>query len=88
MVTFQKTSSTSLFAEPGSPDWAQRMVGRLLAFFQPMNPIAPNHIWYVLQAGLPPAADWPGCIVVVVDQQCLGVSDGTNWRRINMGAPL
>lgn len=36
-------------------------------------------------AGLPDAADWPQCGVVVSDEvggETLALSDGTDWRRV------
>jgi hypothetical protein len=88
MVKYQKPTSTSVFVEPGSPGWAQRMVFKFLAFFQPINPIAPNRIWYVDKIDLPPAADWPGALAVVVDQECIVIARAGVWRRINMGGPI
>jgi hypothetical protein len=85
---YQKASATSVMAEPGSPMWAQRMIFKLLAFFQPINPIAPNKIWYVNKVDLPPAADWPGALCVVVDQDCIAISRAGVWRRISLGGPV
>lgn len=85
---FQRPPSTVALVEPGAPGWANRLVLKLLGFFQPVNPRAPNFIWYVNKADLPPANLWPGALCVVVDEVCLGVSDGLAWRRINMGAPI
>lgn len=36
-------------------------------------------------AGLPPAADWPRCVVIVTDEadgEVPAWSDGTVWRRV------
>jgi len=88
MVTLFSRAPTSILLEPGAPSWAQRFALRLASTFKLINPQAPVAIWGVNSADLPPATDWPGCLVVVPDLNVLAVSDGTVWRRINLGATI
>lgn len=74
--------------EPGAPAWAVRFAERCNQFFKLRHPQAPTEIWLTLAVDLPPAAQWTGCLVSVSDLACIAVSDGTNWRRINMGATI
>lgn len=42
-------------------------------------------------AKLPPAAEWPGCMVLVTDEvggRTLATSDGTNWLRVSDGTEV
>lgn len=84
----QRPQATQALVEAGAPMWAQRLMLKLTGYFQPLNPRAPNRIWWADKADLPPAADWLGAIVVVPDQACLAVSDGTVWRRLDFGGPV
>lgn len=88
MVNLLVRAPSSLLLEPGAPPWAQRFALRISALFKLVNPQAPVAIWPVNKADLPPAADWTGCLVWVPDQVVVGVSDGVNWRRINLGGPV
>lgn len=89
MVTlYARAPSSSALVEPGAPMWAQRMALKMLTFFKLVHPTAPAEMWRTKQADLPPAADWPGCLAVVVDLDTLAVSDGTDWRRLDFGAPI
>ncbi len=38
-------------------------------------------------ASLPLASDFEDCIAVIVDEDVLCISDGTNWQRLGAGAP-
>ena len=71
--------SSSGLLEASAPDWASRMLGRLLNFFVWQNPTIPTTLWAVAQAGLPPAAKWTGAQVWVTDKGKVAVSNGTAW---------
>lgn len=66
--------------EPGTPGWAQRFALRLQGWFWPVEPTRPMRLQAIVKAELPPAADWPQCLVYVSDVKKLGVSDGAAWR--------
>ena len=85
---FTRSPATSALVEAGAPAWGQRLALKLLGYFQPIFPRAPNRVWYVNKVDLPPPTDWPGAVCVVVDEACLAVSLGGLWRRINIGGPL
>lgn len=76
MVTF---APAPIIAEPGIPPWAQRLLLKLAQRFVPAEPSAPQRVASIPKIQLPPAADWPQCIVWVPDQNKLAVSNGTAW---------
>jgi hypothetical protein len=89
MVTlFQRPPATTALVEAGAPPWAQRMVLKFFGYFVPILPVEPGRIWRVIKADLPPADAWPGCLALVVDQNCLAVSQGGVWLRIDLGGPV
>ena len=89
MVTsVQRTVPIEALLEPGVPGWAPRMLQKMRRYFQPVFAVQPNHIWQVYKADLPPAADWAGCVVMVVDQDCLAFSVGGAWRKISTAGPV
>lgn len=52
------------------------------------TPGAPQPVFAVAQAGLPPAASFADCMVLVSDLDILAHSDGTHWRREDTGAVI
>ncbi len=50
------------------------------------TPGAPQPVFAVAQAGLPPAASYAHCILLISDLNILAHSDGTHWRREDTGA--
>jgi hypothetical protein len=87
MVIYAKAPDVSL-VEPNAPPWAQRFALRIGQYFQSKFPTQPTRFFYCDKVDLPPAADWPGCVVVVVDQECLAVARLGAWRRLNLGGPV
>ena len=89
MVTrLQRVPSTGGLLDANAPAWAQQMVLRLTSLFKPTFPFEPARMFMTVKADLPPAADFPGAIVVVTDQNCLGVSLGGAWLKIILGGPV
>lgn len=72
--------------EPTAPGWAQRFALRIATVFKAKQPSAPEKLWAVLQADLPPATAWPGCQVYISDLQKVGLSNGTAWTDTTGGA--
>jgi hypothetical protein len=52
------------------------------------TPGAPQPVFTTAQAGLPPAASYADCVVLVSDLNILAHSDGTRWRREDTGAVI
>jgi hypothetical protein len=52
------------------------------------TPGAPQPVFAVAQAGLPPAAGYASCVVLVSDLNILAHCDGTHWRREDTGAVI
>jgi hypothetical protein len=52
------------------------------------TPAAPQPVYAVAQAKLPPAATYPNCLVLVSDLDILAHSDGAHWRREDTGAVI
>lgn len=84
----QPPQPITALVEPGAPLWAQRMLLKFQTFFQPIWPRSPVRIWACPKADLPPATDWPSTLVYVPDQDCAALSDGADWRKITLGAPV
>lgn len=53
-----------------------------------LAPQAPQPLFAVAQAGLPPAAAWTACLVLVSDLNILAHSDGAHWIRQDTGAVI
>jgi hypothetical protein len=52
------------------------------------TPAAPQPVYAIAQAKLPPAASYPNCVTLVSDLNILAHSDGTHWRREDTGAVI
>ncbi|MFI4965817.1 MAG: hypothetical protein ACHP9T_10660 [Caulobacterales bacterium] len=52
------------------------------------TPQAPQPVFAVLQARLPPAASYPRCVALVSDLNVLAHSDGAHWRREDTAAVI
>lgn len=84
----QRAPSTTALVEPDAPPWAQRMVLKLVSYFQPLRPRAPVLMWHVNKVDLPPADDWPGALVLVADQNELAISVGGAWLKVVSTGPV
>jgi hypothetical protein len=87
MVTQAAPAATAL-VEPLAPMWAQRMVLKMQRFFMPMTPMAPMFVWTTTKADLPPATDYPNCIVIVSDAGELALSYNGAWLKVTMEGPV
>lgn len=58
------------------------------ALDQIRSPRMPLALFSCARAGLPPAADWSGCLLRVSDLNTLAHSDGTRWVRVDTGGAL
>lgn len=56
------------------------------AILELQNPQGPVRFASVLQANLPAAADYEGCVIYVSDLDKLALSDGTTWTDTTGGA--
>ena len=61
---------------------------KFLDYFVPQAQRQPMQLWDCPKAQLPPAADWPFCVVVVSDQNELAVSMGGQWLKLVTGGPV
>ena len=52
------------------------------------TPAAPQPVFAIAQAKLPPAAAYANCFVLVSDLSVLAHSDGTHWIRDDTGAVI
>jgi hypothetical protein len=52
------------------------------------TPAAPQPVYAIAQAKLPPAASYQNCLVLVGDLNILAHSDGAHWRREDTGAVI
>ncbi len=52
------------------------------------TPAAPQPVFAVTQAKLPPAASYARCVILVSDLNILAHSDGTHWLREDTGAVI
>lgn len=87
-MVIQRPPATTALVEPSAPMWAQRMILKLLGFFQAVTPTAPNMLWRCNKADLPPATEWAGCVVIVPDQNALAISNGGQWLKISTAGPI
>lgn len=74
---------------PGSlaPDELLQTLGDIFTdLSEAQVPTKPRRLVPVPEADLPPAADWPGCIVYVSDLGKVGLSDGVTWTDAIGGA--
>lgn len=71
--------------EPGAPDWANRLVLRLIKQFVSSAPVNPQQLWATPSSGLPPASENIGCIAYTTDLG-LVVSNGTAWTQTGTAA--
>lgn len=58
------------------------------AVSQLQQPDHPSAVCAVTQAKLPPASDWPQCVVLVSDLGVLAASNGSAWIRQDTGASI
>jgi hypothetical protein len=74
---------------PGVPD---ELRGLLKSFHDAIagltTPAEPKPVFTVAQAGLPAAAAYPWCLVLVSDLNILAHSDGVHWIREDTGAVI
>jgi hypothetical protein len=52
------------------------------------EPTYPHAVFATTTALMPPAADWPSCVLKNTTLNVLAVSDGTNWIRQDTGAAI
>ena len=52
------------------------------------DPKQPTKLWSVVEADLPPAADWVDHLVWITDLAVCAVSDGTDWIGLDTGSPI
>ena len=88
VATITRPQSTTALLEPSAPPWAQRLMLRLLGYFWPQQPRQPMTLWAVNKVDLPPASAWPNCLIVVADQNALGLSVGGVWMKLTPGGPV
>lgn len=69
-----------------APPWAQMFALRLPNIFKGLSPKSPERLASFTFANLPPAANWPGCVVFVSDKNKVGLSNGTTWTDPAGGA--
>jgi hypothetical protein len=74
---------------PGAPESLRAV---LKSFYEALlglsAPAEPRAVFAVAQAGLPPAASYPQCVVLVSDLNILAHSDGAHWIRQDTGAVI
>jgi hypothetical protein len=58
------------------------------AITQLQRPGQPSPVYPAPSTDLPPAANWPDCVLRVSDLKILAVSDGVAWIRQDTGAPI
>ncbi|THD80632.1 MAG: hypothetical protein E7812_07840 [Phenylobacterium sp.] len=51
-------------------------------------PAEPKRVFVVARSGLPPAAAYQNCVVLVSDLNILAHSDGAHWIRQDTGAVI
>lgn len=86
--TTQLPQPIAALIEPSAPGWALRMLLKLQTHFQPIWPRQPTRLWLCNKADLPPALEWPGCLLVVPDQDCVAIAHAGVWRKISLGGPV
>jgi hypothetical protein len=74
---------------PGVPEPLRAVLKSLSdAVLDLQQPAEPKPVFAVLQAGLPPAATYASCVVLVADLNILAHSDGIHWIRQDTGAVI
>ena len=74
---------------PGIPEPLQAVLKSIQdAVLSLQTPGAPQAVFAVVQAQLPPAASYPQCVVLVSDLNRLAHSDGAHWIREDTGAVI
>jgi len=58
------------------------------AFDDLHRPMQPAPVFACSTAQMPPAADFPNCVLRNTTLNILAVSDGTDWRRQDTGATI
>lgn len=51
-------------------------------------PQSPSPVFATRSDQLPPAEQWPNCVLRITDLDILAVSNGTRWIRQDTGAPI
>jgi hypothetical protein len=51
-------------------------------------PAMPSPVYACASTALPPAADWPRCVLLVTNLNILAHSDGSNWIRQDTGGVI
>ena len=69
-----------------APSWAQRFALSLPNLFKGLSPKSPERLAPFVFTELPPAANWPGCVVYVTDKHKVGLSNGSSWTDPAGGA--
>ena len=85
--TLYRRTPTAPLLEADAPLWAHRFAQRLNEFFKLRHPQAPSELLIVKFLDLPPAADWQGAQVYVIDKGKVAVSSGAAWVTTD-GGPL
>ena len=74
---------------PGAPAALRPLLKSICeAIAELQAPSAPSPVFAVAQSGLPPAASYPDCVVLVSDLDILAHSDGAHWIRQDTGAAI
>ena len=74
---------------PGAPEGLRPLLKSICdAILDLQAPAEPKPVFAVAQAGLPPAASYPYCVVLVSDLETLAHSDGAHWIRQDTGAVI
>ncbi len=86
----RRIAPTPLQAEPGSPPWFTRFLGRLNERIErPGQPGRPGLLYDVdAPADLPDPAQFDGCVLFVRSIDRIAVSNGVAWIRQDTGAAL
>ncbi|HET9160635.1 MAG TPA: hypothetical protein VFN88_08485 [Caulobacteraceae bacterium] len=74
---------------PGTPEALRPLLKSICdAIIDLRAPAEPKPVFAVAQTGLPPAASYPNCVVLVSDLDILAHSDGVHWIRQDTGAVI
>lgn len=65
--------------------FAQSVVDAIRAL---QTPQGPTPVFSISSDDLPPASDWPSCVVRVSNLDVLAVSNGSAWIRQDTGAAI
>ena len=75
-----------LTLDASAPQWARRLVNDLEGAYVKAVPSRPQLLTQLTQSTLPPAADYPWCIVALTDLTCVAMSTGSAWVRADGSA--